>query len=266
MEPIKLENQIKEKLNSRTIQPSAQAWDRLDAMLSVAEEKKTRPRFGFFLIAASILVFVSSGIFFFTQNSSKINNQNNVVGTAAKKDSTTKTPNQKVQFSIKEQNQTVVAISQPINQRVQNNNQRVSIINQNHLKQSTNPLINRDKEIEYQNNEDVALKDMPRIQYSKEISVGKNGINTKSDVTFNELSKLVQKKPTYIDVDALLASAENSSKSKILEKTNKINVDAKALLSQADQEVETTFREKAINRITKNYREVKVALSNRNQE
>jgi hypothetical protein len=40
MELNKLENQIKEKLNSREIQPSAQAWDRLDAMLSVAEEKK----------------------------------------------------------------------------------------------------------------------------------------------------------------------------------------------------------------------------------
>ncbi len=46
MEPNKLETQIKEKLNSREIQPTEMAWDRLDAMLSVAEEKKTK-RFPF---------------------------------------------------------------------------------------------------------------------------------------------------------------------------------------------------------------------------
>jgi len=40
MEPNKLETQIKEQLNAREIQPSEMAWDRLDAMLTVAEEKK----------------------------------------------------------------------------------------------------------------------------------------------------------------------------------------------------------------------------------
>ena len=42
MEPNKIDNQIREKLNAREIQPSAQAWDRLDAMLTVSEEKKTK--------------------------------------------------------------------------------------------------------------------------------------------------------------------------------------------------------------------------------
>ena len=83
----KLENQIKVKLNSREIQPTAQAWDRLDAMLSVAEEKKTKRSFGWLFIAASILVFVSAGIFFFTQNTSEVNNDSTIVETEVKKDS-----------------------------------------------------------------------------------------------------------------------------------------------------------------------------------
>ena len=45
MEPNNIENQIREKLNSREIQPSAQAWDRLDAMLTVGEEKKNKAFF-----------------------------------------------------------------------------------------------------------------------------------------------------------------------------------------------------------------------------
>jgi hypothetical protein len=39
-----------------------------------------------------------------------------------------------------------------------------------------------------------------------------------------------------------------------------------SLLFNADNEVETSFREKVINRVSKNYKEVKVALSTRNQE
>ena len=71
MEPNKVETQIKEQLNAREIQPSEMAWDRLDAMLSVAEEKKTiRSPFltsRFIGIAASVLVLVSLGLFFFNQ-------------------------------------------------------------------------------------------------------------------------------------------------------------------------------------------------------
>ena len=40
MAPNNFDNNIKQKFNSRKIEPSAQAWDRLDAMLTVAEEKK----------------------------------------------------------------------------------------------------------------------------------------------------------------------------------------------------------------------------------
>lgn len=59
MEQNKLEKEINEKLNARTIQPSAQAWDRLDAMLTVAEQPKKK--FGWLYIAASLvgLMFVS---------------------------------------------------------------------------------------------------------------------------------------------------------------------------------------------------------------
>ena len=78
--------------------------------------------------------------------------------------------------------------------------------------------------------------------------------------------KELQNKLKYVDVDALLASAENLGKAQTKAKANKINVDANTLLSQADGEVEMTFREKAINRLTKNYKEVKVALANRNNE
>lgn len=67
------EKNIKEKLNERKIQPSAQAWDKLEMMLNDQEVKtiKKSPR-TYLFIAASILVFVSLGTFFFKMNSDSI--------------------------------------------------------------------------------------------------------------------------------------------------------------------------------------------------
>ena len=42
MEPNKLDFEIKQKLDARTIQPSALAWDRLSAKLDSAEKNKSK--------------------------------------------------------------------------------------------------------------------------------------------------------------------------------------------------------------------------------
>ena len=77
MAPNKIENQIKEQLNAREIQPTEMAWDRLDSMLSVAEAKsaKRSPFFSyrFIGIAASFLVFLSIGILYLNQKIQKLN-------------------------------------------------------------------------------------------------------------------------------------------------------------------------------------------------
>jgi hypothetical protein len=70
MEPNNIENQIREKLNQREIQPSQNAWDRLDAMLSI-EEQKPKRNFKWLSIAAIFLGFTLIGIFM-------MNNENSV--------------------------------------------------------------------------------------------------------------------------------------------------------------------------------------------
>ncbi len=63
MEPNKIEKDFKEKLEQRTIQPSEMAWDRLDAMLSVAEKKKPGNKRAWMYMAAAFLVFLLAGAF-----------------------------------------------------------------------------------------------------------------------------------------------------------------------------------------------------------
>ncbi|WP_324070155.1 MAG: hypothetical protein RSE15_06055 [Flavobacterium sp.] len=82
MEPNKIDNQFREKLNAREIQPSAQAWDRLDAMLTISEEKKPKKGYGWFFVAASTLFFFGMGFFIFSSNeTTEINNSIPVVTT-----------------------------------------------------------------------------------------------------------------------------------------------------------------------------------------
>ena len=255
MEPNKLEKQFRDKLNAREIQPSAQAWDRLDAMLSVAEEKKTRKPFGFLFIAAGILVLVTLGLFFFNQNDTVINTPNTVVVTETKND-TLQNPTEIRTAPIVEsqkQNEAVassdvqptthnnVTLSAVEGQQKSTNRQGVSIQNQS---PKSNQII-KDKTIEYQVSSDVALKELPKIMEQKEIVIRKE-VKVKSD-------------------ESLLADLDH----KVKESTNKtatVKVDAKTLLSQVDGEVEYSFREKMLQKINKNYQEVKVALANRNNE
>ena len=51
----KLEKEFKSQLDQREIKPSAAAWDRLDAMLTVGEEKTVKPIYNWIYIAASII-------------------------------------------------------------------------------------------------------------------------------------------------------------------------------------------------------------------
>jgi len=68
-------------------------------------------------------------------------------------------------------------------------------------------------------------------------------------------------KSTIIDVNELLTSVEESTTTK---KSNSIKVNSSSLLSQVDGELELTFREKVFKTVSKNYKEVKVAVTNRN--
>jgi len=255
MEPNKFEKQLREKLNAREIQPSAQAWDRLDAMLSVAEEKKTRKPFGFLFIAAGILVLVTLGLFFFNQNDTVISTPNTIVGTETKND-TLQNPTEIRTAPIVESQKQMEAVASSDTQPTTHNNvtlsavegqqkstnrQGVSIQNQS---PKSNQII-RDKAIEYQVSSDVALKELPKIMEPKEIVIRKE-VKVKSD-------------------ESLLADLDH----KVKESTNKtatVKVDARSLLSQVDGEVEYSFREKMLQKINKNYQEVKVALANRNNE
>lgn len=233
MEPNNTENQIREKLNSREIQPSAQAWDRLDAMLTVAEEKKTKRSFfsfKFIGIAASVLVFVTLGLFYFNQKNITIENQNTVVET---ENGSKETPNYKLQI--------------PNIENKQNNEVAVS----NEKMTTHNP------KLETRNSQPTSNEVSIITQNQEEAIVNQEIVSPKQEV------KTI-KKTSMVDVDELLASVEKDRKKETKVSKSNINIDAKSLLSEVDTELDMTFRQRVLNTVNKNYKSVKEAVANRN--
>jgi len=245
MEPNNFEKDFREKLNQRKIEPSDKAWDRLDAMLSVAEEKK-QPTVGlrslqtskkrWWYIAASIVGFLLVGTFFFNQEKSVVKTPENtvVIKENLQKDSVVK-PALKVTSPVK----TEVAVSE-------------KTTNQNLVKEEKNRNVEPIKTLKNKSN-----------QVAESSIIIKNN-QEKQSVNNQSLAVETSKKET---VDQLLQSAEktivaeNSVKPK-----SKVKINANDLLHQVDGELELSFREKMITKVNKNYQTVKVALANRNQQ
>ncbi|TPG35335.1 hypothetical protein [Flavobacterium pectinovorum] len=239
MEPNNFEKDFREKLNQRTIEPSDKAWDRLDAMLSVAEEKKPKRKNKWMYIAASFVGFLLVGTFFFNQNKSVVETPKNkvVIEDVIKKDSVVKPT-----LNVIDSMNTAIAVSE---KEVVEKSERQGNNHPDVLKSNSNNTIKNEKN---------------QIAESSIIKNNQEKQSIKNENSFVETSK----KET---VDQLLVSAEktvvaeNSVKPKA-----KIKVNANDLLNQVDGELELSFREKVITKVNKNYQTVKVALANRNQQ
>ncbi|MFQ6603836.1 hypothetical protein [Flavobacterium sp. C3NV] len=245
MEPNNFEKDFREKLNQRKIEPSEKAWDRLDAMLSVAEEKK-QPKVGlrslqtskkrWMYIAASIVGFLLVGTFFFNQKKSIVKTPENtvVVKENPQKDSVVK-PVLKVTSPVK----TAVAVSE-------------KTTNQNLVKEEKNNNVESIKTLKNKSNQvaesSIIIKNNQEKQSTSNQSLA---VETSRRETVDQLLQSAEK--TVV--------AENSVKPK-----SKVKINANDLLHQVDGELELSFREKMITKVNKNYQTVKVALANRNQQ
>jgi hypothetical protein len=228
MERNKLETQFKEQLNSREIKPSEMAWDKLDAMLTVAE--KPKHKFPWIYIAASILGFLLIGTVYFNQKKNLIGNQKNDIV---------------IQNTVKPK--TTLIPSNVISPKMEGRKNLVT----NVVQKSTLKINRTPKLIE----QPIVLK---------------NNQNKVADVSIkNQKSepKTITSQTNTVSVDELLASVGNPSKKENqLSQKSVVHVNASNLLSQVDGELELSFREKLIAKVSKNYQSVKVVLANRNFE
>lgn len=245
MEPNNFEKDFREKLNQREIEPSNKAWDRLDAMLAVAEEKEPvkvnskKSKRKWLYIAASFIGFLLVGTLFFNQNRNVVKTPETVVvekETEAEKESATE-PVLKTVDSVKTETAIAEKTSEEIGNKNEKNNPKVSGQISNKITQNKSNQI-------------------------AESSIKKN--NQEKQSTNNQT--VIPENPKKENVDQLLQTAENKVLAESGVKKAKVKINANDLLNQVDGELELSFREKVITKVNKNLQEVKVALSNRNQQ
>ncbi|MEO7977067.1 hypothetical protein [Flavobacterium sp.] len=233
MEPNNFEKDFREKLNQRKIEPSDKAWDRLDAMLSVAENKKPKKNRKWLYIAASIVGFLLVGTFFFNQKKTvEFQKDSVVIEENIKKDSVIPELNTvdpvKTGIVTSEKNTTTLS------NKESNNNQKPNKM----LKNESNQIAESSIIIKNNQGNQLINKETVAAEIPKKESI-------------NQLPDTSEK--TVI--------AENSVKPK-----SKVKINADDLLNQVDGELELSFREKVISKVNKNYQTVKVALANRNNQ
>lgn len=231
MEPNKLEEDFRDKLNSRTIQPSEMAWDRLDAMLSVSEKKKPKRSYKWLSMAA---VFV--GMLF--------------VGTLLMEQ-------QKEDLKIKETIKTVVkqqqdSITSEINTKPLATDEVVS----EPVKKGINNIVAVVK---------TNVKATTKVQSGTDIG---QQTTTAPETQIVEVAppKEIKKTTTMVDVESLLASVEKNTPTQSKIKKGNVKVDANSLLSTVEGEITTDYREGVFQTINRNFKTVKSAVANRNTE
>jgi hypothetical protein len=257
MVPYNFEDDIKKKLEKRTINPTVNSWDKLAGSLESKKEKKGTKLWYFLGFAASIV-----GVLF-------------MVSTFLKKDIDKTTPII-VDSPILENEDAIIVISSKTDSlelkslnNIETNDATTNLIVDSANKTISKPTNHSEKVIE--------TTKIPTIINSDkvaEISLGnsnKDTINTTfEDQKIEELITQIEAlKTEYLsvsdsDIDALLKDAQNTLALEKLFEENTKTVDAYKLLQDVEADLDKSIRVKFLETLKLNFENIKTAIAQRN--
>jgi hypothetical protein len=248
MEQNNIENQFREKLSRRQIKPSENSWDRLDAMLTLADpsvsklvNQKPKRNLRWIYFAASFLGFILIATVFLGQTDEVID-----------------VPTQKVVLDLNEIGNKEEELRTILESAPKNN--------------ATSEVATAEKAVVNQKQGEVVY--LEKAPFHQEIIVGEiadistTTINPPSIIAREQRSNWAnQKTEVKVDASALLASVDQKETTQVVAHNSAaIKVNTSELLSKVASELELSFRERVIQSVNKKYKEVKVAVTNRNLE
>lgn len=234
MEQDNFNKNIQEKFNFRTIEPTETAWNKLDAMLTLAEEKKQPKIFFWLSIAASFLLFTGVGYVFFQQNEKTklMPSTEEIVTSKASSESETHKQN------TKESN----------------------VSSENEL--ANNVTISTTSETKKRTTIHTAQKESSKLEVYETALLKQEEV-----ITINEIKKESNKQESkestynYTSPETLLAEVQGQKKpSNIGSFKSTIRVNPNDLLQAVESELDQTFKEKTITKL----KQAKSVFVNRN--
>ena len=253
MAPIKFEENIKEKLDKRTIKPSKDAWNKLSKRLDEHTENKNRKAFWWLGIAASIIGVLLVGSQLFKSNSvDQVTQEVVVTPEVVEQDKA----DEKVAKNIEEAEEPVEEIKFENSTKANQIKKAGSIVQPNLV----------------QENITIAKAgDLPKLK-NKSL---KTEERTPENLTFEDvkvktivaqIKKLKDNNAVVNDevIDALLAEAQREIVLEQLYNDSTGVVDANLLLQDVEAELDQSFRNKVFEALKASYNSVKTAVAQRN--
>ena len=248
----KFEQDIKEKLEKRTIQPSGNAWNKLTNKFEFTNTKKSNKVYWVIGIAASIIGILFLTPLFFNNNIKK--STPIIVNTKPVEKVEIKASIQEVKTVVAENNQhetkmlsNPIIVSKPIKQPFNNSKNKFDITKNNVVKMLHSKTETLTKVAVTQSN--FNLSQVPII-------------NKKT------IQKQEYKKPNYTitdsDIDLLLSQAQKNLALQTIYTKKSKTVDVNKLLQDVEVDINKSFRNKVFKTLKINYENMKIAIAQRN--
>jgi hypothetical protein len=248
MAPINFEEHIKKQLSDREIKPSENAWSKISKDIETNNSKNKKGVFWYAIAASLISLFVVL-VYFFKHQGESIMNTNPVVEENKTEiiEGNNKS-NETLQKDISTEN-TVATLDNEKNTPVSNTVQNSKIL-----------LIEKDKALNVVNEQSNTLTTLANNLTEKELVIQYKINDLVAKVDSLELNNIAI---TDAEVDSLLRRAQNEILEQKIFKNNN-SVDAMALLNEAENELDASFRDQLFDKLKNGYLKVKTALADRN--
>ncbi|MFD2822081.1 hypothetical protein ACFS5M_00265 [Lacinutrix iliipiscaria] len=253
MAPIKFEENIKEKLEQRSLQPSANAWQNLEQKLNVEAKKRQKNKFWWFGIAACII-----GLLFVFQQFVSLNKTNDY-GTPILVESESDTLNNRAKPSLSleetpkvvEENPEEISVDLKFNKPASNTTRTKNHIVKQDLTQKVAVTKNTEK---------IPAETKASINFKGEDVATVTPVINPSE---NKDTLIAASETSDLKIEALLNAAKKDIQ--LNNGTlNSISIDANALLEDVETEMPPSLRGQLFKVIEKNFKTAKTAVANRN--
>jgi len=265
MAPIKLEDNFREKLEDRELQPTPDAWSRLETTLPAAEGRGKNTFFWYAIAASFVGILIIASVFF---NETKDQKSNELVVEDVKEDTNETTNNDFI-------NQETVLIKEQDKGKIEIASEEITPKKETHMtpikKEFKNPI---KSSLQQEANASVAIakvvetsvKQFNEAPLIKNSSMGENNtiIKAQIDKVVAQVQAIEQTNTaiTAEEINNLLTAAQREIQTqRILGQTK---VDAAALLQDVENDLERSFRDKVFDALGDGYSVIRTAVVERN--